>query len=198
MKKLSAVVAVAAMTLSFAGCADEGSQPPPATHTAVNGDVFNDADVTFATGMIPHHAEALQMVDLTRGRTLSREVRRLAEAIQLAQGPEIEQMKSWLTDWDQPVPETVRDHSNAHGDGHATGDGAGMMGSEEMAGLEAADDQEFEDRWLQLMIEHHQGAVEMAGTEQSEGTFQPALDVAESIESSQRAEIERMEELLAS
>lgn len=67
--------------------------------------------------MIQHHAQALTMVDLTTGRVLDPEIQQLAEGIQLAQGPEIEQMTDSLTEWDQPIPETTHDHANAHGDG---------------------------------------------------------------------------------
>ncbi len=157
--------------------------------------------------MIPHHAQALVMVDLTRGRELSPEMTELTEAILAAQGPEIELMVDWLTDWGEPVPETMRDHANAgHGtDGHDMGGsdmgdaGAempGMMTSEQLAELEAAAGQEFETTWLEMMIEHHQGAIDMARDEQRDGAHGPALELAESIETSQLAEIDHMEELL--
>ena len=48
-----------------------------------------------------------------------------------------------------------------------------------------------------MMIEHHEGAIEMA-KQQAEGVYQPAIDLAESIETSQQAEIDHMRELLAS
>ena len=73
----------------------------------------NDADVAFATDMIQHHAQALSMVDLTEGRTLDPEVKQLAEDIRATQAPEIEKMADWLQDWDEKVPATMRDHSNA-------------------------------------------------------------------------------------
>ena len=58
--------------------------------------------------------------------------------------------------------------------------------------------QEFEDMWLEMMIEHHEGAIEMAKEEQADGVFQPAIDLAESVETSQQAEIDHMRELLGS
>jgi uncharacterized protein (DUF305 family) len=205
LKKLAAAAAAATLLFGLTACGDDGTGDAHAEQTAPNGDVFNDADVDFATGMIPHHAQALVMVDLTRGRDLSPEVQKLADDIQAAQGPEIEQMVGWLNDWDKPVPETARDHANAEDDGmsgHDMGDDStdmpGMMTDEEMNDLESAQGQEFETMWLEMMIEHHEGAIEMAKDEQADGVFEPARKLAESVETSQQAEIDQMNELLAS
>lgn len=206
-KKLIAAVAAGTLMLALAGCGDDSAtNGPQATQTATNGDVFNDADVEFATSMIPHHAQALTMVDLTRGRDLSPEVARLAEEIQAAQGPEIETMVGWLNDWGKPVPGTMRDHGSGEDmGGHDMGDMGdtdssmpGMMSDQEMADLEAASGQDFEDMWLQMMIRHHEGAIEMAGDVQRSGMFEAAMELAEAIETSQQAEIEQMRDLLAS
>ena len=70
-----------------------------------------------------------------------------------------------------------------------------MMSEEEMADLEAASDAEFQDMFLAMMIEHHEGAIEMAQAEQEDGQYQPAIDLAEQIETGQSAEIDTMEEL---
>jgi uncharacterized protein (DUF305 family) len=210
-KKLAVAMTTGTVLFTLAACGDDGDNAEAhAEKTAANGDVFNDADVDFATAMIPHHAQALVMVDLTRGRTLSPQVRRLTQDIQVAQAPEIEAMVDWLTDWDVPVPETMRDHVNAESsdgmDGHDMGgqddladsDMPGMMTDDELADLEAAQGPAFEDMWLEMMIEHHEGAIEMAEDEKADGVFQPAIDLAEAIQTSQQAEIDHMRELLAS
>ncbi len=165
--------------------------------------------------MIQHHAQALAMVDLTVERSLDPEVQALAEAIRAAQGPEIETMTDWLTEWGEPVPATVRDHVNAeddhggdHGDdGEAGDDGEhgddtgmdmpGMMSDEQMDELAAATDADFQDLFLEMMVEHHEGAIEMARTEQDDGRYPPAVALAEQIETAQAAEIETMEGLLS-
>lgn len=190
-RSLAALIAALVLTLTGCAAADE-PEPSAKTH--------NEADVAFATEMMQHHAQALAMVDLTVGRELDPEVAGLAEEIRAAQGPEIEQMVDWLTEWGEPIPQTVRDHANAHG-GHGEGTGMdsdmpGMMSAEDMQALEDASDGEFEERWLRMMIEHHEGAVAMARTEQQEGVFAPAVRMAEQIEKSQRAEIEQMQQLL--
>jgi uncharacterized protein (DUF305 family) len=196
-RKLVALLAALAAVLALAGCGDDEPAAHAEVHTASNGDEFNDADVAFATDMIPHHAQALSMVDLTLDRPLDPEVQQLVEDIRTAQAPEIEQMTDWLTAWEEPIPETMRDHAHAHGEGDLEmGDLPGMMSADEMAELEAAPDDEFQDLFLEMMIEHHEGAVEMAKTEQTDGHFQPAIDLAESIEKGQTEEIELMQDLL--
>ena len=99
-KKLAAAATAATLLIGLTACGDDGStSDAQAEQTAPNGDVFNDADVSFSTDMIPHHAQALVMVDMARGRDLSPATQQLTADIQAAQGPEIEQMVGWLNDW---------------------------------------------------------------------------------------------------
>jgi uncharacterized protein (DUF305 family) len=198
-----------AVSLGLAACSDdpEHGADHPSSSIAESED-FNQADVDFATDMIQHHAQALSMVDLTMGRPLDPEVQALAEQIRAAQAPEIEQMVDWLTAWGEDVPETVRDHANAGHDmgdmdmgddmGGMDSDMPGMMSAADMDALAAASDEEFQDMWLEMMIEHHEGAVQMAETEQSEGRYKDAVDLAGSIIESQSEEIATMKDLLGS
>lgn len=172
-----------ALTAACGGDGGDEEDSPSAGH--------NDADVAFATEMIPHHAQALSMVDLTLERPLDPAVAQLAEAIREAQTPEIEAMTNWLEQWGEEVPATMRDHAHA---GH--GDAPGMMSDDDMAALADASDADFQRLWLEMMIEHHRGAIEMAETEQSDGDYGPAVDLAGEIIEAQTAEIERMEQLL--
>lgn len=187
-----------AAVLALAACGDSASEDAPsATRTATNGDVFNDADVAFATDMIPHHAQALALVDLAQGRTLDPDVEALLEQIRAAQAPEIETMVDWLTAWDEEIPETMRDHANAHDPDHADmGDMPGMMSPEELDELEAAPDAAFQDMWLRMMIAHHEGAIEMAQDQQEHGAFGDAVELARDIEEGQRQEIEQMQAII--
>lgn len=182
----------AALMFALAGCSDAESS---------GGKGYNDADVDFASDMIQHHAQALEMVDLTLGRELDPEVVALTEEIRAAQAPEIETMADWLEDWDQPVPETSRDHANAHAEDHGASvemdeDMPGMMSAEEMDALEKATGEEFQSMWLEMMIDHHEGAVEMAAAEVDEGENAEAIALAEEIISSQEKEISTMRDLL--
>lgn len=192
------------LTLSACGGSDEAEAPQELSETE-----HNKADVTFATDMIQHHAQAMSMVDLTMDRNLEPEVQELADAIRAAQSPEIETMYGWLLQWGEDVPSTMRDHVNGGHEGHGDEDSnvsdsmegmdddmPGMMSAEDMDALENASDAEFRDMWLEMMIEHHEGAVEMSETEQDGGRFKPAVDLAGTIIESQSAEIDTMEKLL--
>ena len=192
-RPLTAALAAALLLLAGCGGETEGSAAPEPSKTE-----HNCADVTFATDMLPHHAQALSMVDLTLGRKLDPEVADLAEQIRDTQVPETETMVDWLTEWGEPIPETSRDHANADShDGMEMGsDMPGILTGEEMQELEDAPDAEFEQLFLEMMIEHHEGAIEMAKTELDEGRYIPARDLAEGIVSGQQAEIDTMESLL--
>lgn len=192
------------LTLAFtaAACGDDNSDD---TSAQVSTTEHNDADVAFATDMLQHHAQALSMVDLTQGRTLDPEVQQLAEDIREAQGPEIETFTDWLTDWDEGIPETMRDHANA-GQGDDVGDSMdgmdsdmpGMMTADDMTALQDAPDADFQTMWLDMMVEHHTGAVDMAKTQTEDGEYKPAIDLATDIITSQTDEIDTMNELLDS
>lgn len=203
VRALGALALGLTLSLGVTACGDDTASSDAVGTSPTE---HNDADVAFASDMIQHHAQALSMVDLTLDRPLDPEVQALAEDIRAAQAPEIETMADWLTDWREPVPETMRDHANA---GHDMGDMSdtmgdmgedadmpGMMSAEDMDELENASDADFQQLWLELMVEHHEGAVEMARTQQESGRFEPAVDLAGQIVESQTAEIATMEELL--
>ncbi len=153
---------------------------------------FNDADIAFAQGMLPHHQQALEMADMVDGRTENPQITDLATRIEAAQGPEIETLTGWLGDWGQEVPAGGGDMG-----GMDHGGGDGMMSAEDMDALEAASRAEFDRLFLSRMIEHHTGAIEMAQTEISDGRFPEAKRMATDIVDSQTAEMAEMEQLLA-
>jgi uncharacterized protein (DUF305 family) len=153
----------------------------------------NTADVTFAQGMIPHHRQAVEMADLAPDRAQSAEVKKLAADIKKAQAPEIEKLSGWLTSWGETVPaEGAMDHS-MHGGMEGM---EGMMSAEEMTALGNASGKAFDTAFMEMMIKHHEGAVEMAKTEQADGAHTPARKMAADIIASQSAEIEQMKKLL--
>ena len=183
------------------------SAAPAGTQTASNGDVYNDADVQFATEMVPHHQQALHMARMAEGRQLDPEVQQLVEAINTAQGPEIETMSGWLKAWGKDVlPSSMpsasgdmsdHDMSSMGGDDSSMGsEMPGMMSDEDMAKLESARNGEFQKMWLEMMVAHHKGAIEMAQDEQKNGTFPDAIALAKSIATSQQQEVAQMEQLL--
>ncbi|MFE3142601.1 DUF305 domain-containing protein [Streptomyces scopuliridis] len=190
---IAAAVTTAALTL--AACGGDNRSPSSAASTSASapasaaGSAHNAADVSFAQGMIPHHRQAVEMAGLAATRASSAEVKKLAAEIKKAQDPEIRTLSGWLTSWDAQVPtQGSMDHT-----GHSM---PGMMGDSDMSTLEKASGPAFDTAFLKLMVKHHEGAVEMARTEKSDGADQSAKDMADAIITSQSAEITRMNTLL--
>jgi len=205
-KKTIAVTALAiAGTLTLAGCGGstashsgmsgmESTSTPTSTGSTAAMSDFNDADVTFATGMIPHHRQAVEMAKLADTRAKSPQVKALAMQIMNAQDPEIRTMSNWLTTWGKPVPS---DHSSMSGmDMSSSGSMPGMMSGADMDKLKKATGADFDQMFLTMMIAHHQGAIEMANTEKSSGMNADAIALAQQIEEAQTTEITTMQGLL--
>lgn len=159
---------------------------------------FNADDVTFAQGMIPHHQQAVEMstIALDPARNAGAKVKDLASRIQGAQDPEIELMTGWLKEWGQPVD--GMGGMSTEGTNMADMDGMeGMMTAEEMTGLEAATGPAFDKLWLEMMVRHHQGAVAMSKTVETDGRAAVVRELAGKIVSAQEAEIAEMKQLMA-
>ena len=167
------------------------------TTIAIPADANYDAtDVGFAQGMIPHHAQAIEMADLALTNTKNPDVLALANTIKAAQSPEIEKLSGWLGNWGQSVPSTASgsmDHDMS-GMGGMMMDG--MMSQADMDRLETSTGTEFDRLWIELMIQHHEGAVKMSKTEVADGKNPDAIALAQAIIASQQAEITTMESLL--
>ena len=175
---------------STSGPAVNSSDAASATGTPASGP-HNAADVTFATDMIPHHAQAVEMADMALAQATSTEVKGLATQIKNAQDPEIQTMSGWLTGWGEMVPT-----GSMSGMDHSMGSGTGMMSDTDMAALGAATGAAFDRMWVTMMIQHHTGALEMATTELASGQSTDAKTLAQSIVTSQTAEIATMKQLL--
>ena len=142
--------------------------------------------------MIPHHEQAIEMAELAADRAESSEVKQLAADIEAAQGPEIEQMNAWLDQWGQDAtPSGGMDQGDM---GH--GDTGGMMTEDDMTMLEDADETKFDRMFLEMMIEHHRGAITMARDVQSAGSHPDVLALADDVVADQEAEVQEMEQLL--
>ncbi|GGM89958.1 hypothetical protein GCM10011609_28530 [Lentzea pudingi] len=193
---VAGVVAVALL----AGCGSgndmagmqHGSTTTPPSSTAEQ-DGHNEQDVKFAQDMIGHHQQALDMAAMVPGKSTNPKVTDLAKRIAAAQDPEIKTMTEWLTEWGA-APASTSMPGMDHGSGH--GSMPGMMTAEEMAKLNGATGAEFDRMWLDMMIKHHQGAVEMAKTEQEKGASADAKKLAQDIIAAQQAEITEMQALL--
>lgn len=185
---LGAVLALAGCaTASGGGMGHDGH----ATSGADAADGANAADVMFAQMMIPHHEQAIEMTEVLLAKDgVDPEVAELAEEIAAAQGPEIEQMESWLEEWGAPSTMDAGDMGDMGGM-------SGLLTDEELDELAAADGPTGTTIFLEGMIEHHEGAIDMAEQHQEDGENDEALELSTSIIETQAAEIERMRELLA-
>jgi uncharacterized protein (DUF305 family) len=196
---ITSVLAAAAIAGGLiAGCssnAGPATAPPPAasTTTGTGQQQHNQADITFFQNMIPHHAQAIAMAQLAPSRAASPQVKDLASRIEAEQNPEIQQMSDLLKSWGAPVPATTE---GMPGMQHEPGQMPGMMTNTQMQQLSSSSGAAFDRMFLQMMISHHQGAVNMAQTELAQGINPTARQLAQQIITAQQAEIQQMQTLL--
>jgi uncharacterized protein (DUF305 family) len=153
---------------------------------------YAKGDVTFISGMITHHAQAIEMVNLLKSRTESESMRMMALRIEVSQNDEIAWMRRWLDERKQPQPSEHAHHMPG-------GMMPGMLSDAEMTKLAAAKGPEFDRLFLEGMIKHHMGALIMVEELfNSPGSAQQAdmFDFASHVDSDQRMEISRMTQML--
>lgn len=199
IRSLTALALVGALALAACGDDSDSSSTSSASTTALDqatddtttpGATFNDADVTFAQGMIPHHEQAIEMADIALDPSVAagNNVKEIATRIQGAQDPEIELMKGWLASWGQPEMGDMADHDMTSM--------TGMMSAEDMDMLSSLAGSEFDRMWMQMMIEHHEGAIAMAEEVKTAGQNTDVALLADQIIAAQTAEIAEMKGLL--
>ncbi len=197
---MTLVAAAAALTVGAAlgGCGTNTTPPSVrATSSPPVAQAYNQADITFAQGMIPHHAQAIAMSEMAAQRTVLPQVKDLAARVQAAQQPEIDQLRGFLRAWNTPVRSADSPMGGMGQMDHGTSDAMpGMMSGEEMHQLEQASGAAFDQMFLHMMISHHKGAVMMAQTELSNGQSPDARQLAQRIIDAQQREITEMRTLL--
>lgn len=174
---------------------------PPAEHehhvagagaiTIPAGALYTEADVRFVQGMIAHHAQAVHMSRLAAERGAEQRLLRLARKIDQSQAGEIALMQDWLRSNRQFVPDTSVWRGMTM---------PGMLTARELATLEAARGAEFDRRFLELMIRHHEGALKMVADLLATPRAAQDVDVsvlANDVETTQTAEIGLMRQMLA-
>jgi uncharacterized protein (DUF305 family) len=169
----------------LAACNQGGQDQDPGTASAEAAP--NDADVTFTQNMIPHHQQAIDMAKLVDSHTDRPELRKLADSVESSQGQEITQLRGWLSSWGKP--ETPPE---GHG-GHAATEMPGMMSEADMSRLMEATGGEFDLMLVEMMADHHQGAIDMANTELKEGSLAEVKQLAQQVIDTQQAEIEQLQ-----
>jgi uncharacterized protein (DUF305 family) len=152
------------------------------------------------SGMIPHHAQAVLIAGWAPSHGARLDVRTLCERIVVAQRDEIALMQTWLRDNGKPAPpaNATRMKMTMNGVEHDMLM-PGMLNDEELKRLDAARGPDFDRLFLQAMIRHHEGAIQMVdelfasyGAAQDETVFRFASDVY----ADQTTEIARMEKML--
>ena len=185
---LVGVVVGAALALIFF------ARPPGDVPAALGAPGEDSAEAGFARDMIVHHAQAVQMAEIVRGKTESEEIRTLAADIALTQQAQIGQMQGWLQVWDLPPTGTEPAMSWM---GHPTeGRMPGMAAPEELDRLQRASPEEADVLFLQLMIPHHEAALPMAEAVLKETEREEVQQLAAAVATSQEAEIRVLQELL--
>lgn len=188
--RTASAVAALALLLTAAGCGggdDSGSASPAETKASqqAEGSPHDDADVTFAQEMVPHHRQAVAMTKLTEGHDLDPQVQDLVDGIATTQSGEIDRMTGWLKGWDEKVPAEDSDMRMQ-----------GMLTDDQLTELGDTADPAFQRLWLTRMIGHHRGAIPMAQTELDEGKNPAARALAREIIKTQKAELYEMGGLL--
>ncbi|RDV44741.1 DUF305 domain-containing protein [Leifsonia sp. ku-ls] len=193
-KTMALTAGALATALILAGCSgtasgghsgmDMGAGGSSATSTATSE--HNDADVSFAQNMVMHHQQAIEMSDMVLAKTgVDPKVTELAQKIKAAQQPEIDTMNGWLNTWNASM-------------GGMSHDMGGMMSESDMNALKDASGPDAGKLFLTQMIQHHQGAIEMANEEVKTGKNTDAVALAKKIVTDQTAEIATMKSMLSS
>ncbi|QYF74443.1 DUF305 domain-containing protein [Cryobacterium sp. PAMC25264] len=195
---LATAAAIAAALL--AGCTTTPSGMPgtgmgpnvsssPEASPSPSSDAHNNADLMFTMMMIPHHEQAVEMADMIIGKTgIDPKITALAQKIKDAQQPEITQMEGWLDTWGVGDANDMMDDMDH---------GTGMMSDGDMSELESAAGDGAGRVFLNQMIEHHEGAIDMATDEVEDGQNPDTVALANNITTSQTAEIAVMKGLLS-
>ena len=165
------------------------------TAIAIADSSYTAADVEFLQGMIIHHYQAFLMSEMAPTRTNNQTILDLAGRIDISQTDEIEFMKNWLVDRGQSIPDPSMDNMMHQ---HKM---MGMATPEQMMQLEASNSTDFDRLYLNLMIKHHDGAIEMVDrlNEFPGSAYDPQLyEFVTDLENDQAVEIERMNGILIS
>jgi uncharacterized protein (DUF305 family) len=194
-RRVAATLAALAVAVFLSSC----TTPAPDGHTGhehtdepvITGQPagFNADDVAFATNMIPHHQQAVDLSAMVPERSTNADLIALAQQISAAQQPEINVMKVFLVQWNEN-PDTNSGHEG-HGNTMA-----GMVDDATMTKLKSLTGAEFDKLWLESMIGHHQGAIEMAKAEIANGDNVDAKTLAKNIVTTQEAEIGQMKQMV--
>jgi uncharacterized protein (DUF305 family) len=186
-RKILVIVAILGSAITLSACSTAANPGTTGSSSSASA-VFNKADVSFATDMAAHHQQAVEMSQMLLDKSdVDPRVVSLAQDIKAAQGPEIKQMKSWLSDWGQ------KSDSMSGMDMSGT-----LMSDSDMNDLKSSTGLTASKLFLTQMTVHHKSALVMAKTEVDSGKNADAVKLAKNIISTQTTEITTMSDILAS
>ncbi|CAN5624262.1 DUF305 domain-containing protein [soil metagenome] len=207
MHRFRILAAAIAGTFVLAACADnptaeapaETTAAAPATTTAPDATStpadaetsasFNDADIEFLQGMVPHHSQAVEMAQMVPDNTDRPELNELAEMITASQNEEIELMQGYLAEaGEEPAGDSME------GMDGGMGGMSGMMDDEEMQQMMGMSGEEFDLMFVEMMTRHHEGAIDAAEQVLETGENPDVAQLAGDIIEEQEAEIQQMSE----
>ena len=196
LSRVVTIIVALAAALLLSSCTDNAASDGRTDHGHSDRPVitgqpagYNADDVAFANNMIPHHQQAVELSAMVPDRSTNADLIALAKQISAAQQPEIEIMKVFLVQWNE--------NPDANS-GHAGHDSTmqGMVDAPTMTKLGSLSGAEFDKLWLASMISHHEGAIEMAKAEITNGDNGDAKTLAKNIVATQGAEIGQMKQML--
>lgn len=164
---------------------ESASTVPSDQLPAPDGQLYNAADAYFMRMMIPHHGQALEMAALAEGRAGHPQIRAVASRITAAQKPEIAYFQSWLKARNLSEQEPGHDHAGMQG----------MQSPEAIKALVGLKGAEFDRRFVDMMVAHHEGAIAMVRDVLRSGRDQEVNRLATGIAAEQQAEIGRLRQI---
>ena len=197
---LATVVASAACSGAM-GSASTGATPQASGPSVATTRVINASEVEFMSGMIPHHAQAVLIAAWAESHGARRDIVALCERIVVGQRDEIGLMQHWLRERGQEVPPSdAKTHKMKMGGMVHDMIMPGMLNAEQLAALDKARGSEFDRLFLEAMIGHHAGAIEMVNTLFSSpggGNDDLVYRFGSDVYADQTTEIDRMQKMLA-
>ncbi|MBR8740518.1 DUF305 domain-containing protein [Nocardiopsis sp. MG754419] len=160
------------------------------------------ADAGFLRDMSAHHAQAVDMSMVILDKTEDVELHTIATDMARTQQAQIGMMQGWLAVWglsaraSEPPMTWMEGHDHGGGEGEVPEDMPGLATSEQLVELDDAEGEEAEVLFLELMIAHHLGGIEMAEAEVELGREDLVVDFAQGMVDAQLSEVENMERLL--
>lgn len=154
-------------------------------YAALKGEAY---DKEFLANMIVHHESAMNMAEMALASAQHQEIKDLATNINTSQGQEVGNMRKWQTEWGYPA--TSGHMMTGMAEAEHSMEGMSDM-NEALKGLSG---DAFDKKFLELMIEHHQGAIDMAKPAAINAAHQEVKDLAQAIIDAQTKEISEMKQ----